>query len=248
MGKLPHQLSRLDYARGLPVSQPLHSPLGMQGWRRGMRVRLARLLDRKVAPGGQGALARLRLVPPHQAWLDQRGLYVEGVRLVQHGLDEALDGVLGGAEGAEPWNPESPGGGAEDQIAAPGIPAPKVRQRRVHDVEGPHEVGLKLVAQVVLVLVLARADDAVPRAVDHNVYASKAVKGPLDNGTDGVAGSHVAHSGQAAGVVVVHGQDGGQGRRLEDAAGTGDEVIVGEGGLDEGAADVACSTEDLLAA
>ena len=43
-----------------------------------------------------------------------------------------------------------------------------------------------------LVLILARADDAVSRAVGHHIDAAEAGESALDDPVDGVAGAHIA--------------------------------------------------------
>ena len=105
MAELPDELRGPDGARGLPLPEPLDHALRVARRRRGVGVGRRGGLDEEVAEGRErGGLlpGREGFVVADVAGLDERGADVEGVRLVQHRLDQALDGVLGGAEGPQP--------------------------------------------------------------------------------------------------------------------------------------------------
>lgn len=174
MAELPDQFRALDRARRLSIIQPLDNTLGMAGGATRARIRGTGGLDPEMAVAlkarGLGGPVE-GLVEPHVARLDQRGLDIEDVDLVQHALDQALDGVLGRAIGPQAGHAERARGGREDQVAAVGLGA-EVREGELQDVEGAEHVGRELVAQVVVVLVFAGADDAVACAVCNYVNAS----------------------------------------------------------------------------
>lgn len=229
VGELPDQLGALDGARGLAVAEPLHHALRVQRGRRGVGVGLAGRLDEEVAPRRQGVRGDgrvRRLVAAHEARLDERRLDVEQVDLVRHGLDEALDGVLGRAVGAEPGHAEGAARRAEDEVAPRALRA-EVRQRRLDDVQRAHEVGLELVPDLVLVLVLARPDHAVAAAVRDDVDAAEALERLLDDARHALPRAHVAQHAEAALRPPVH----RLGRRLERAAHVRHEIVAGEGAL-----------------
>ena len=126
--------------------------------------------QRHLAGGGSGL--GVHVVAPEMPDLDERGPDVEGVGLVEHGLDQAFDGVFSCAVRAESGNAQGSRSAAEDQVAASttaGAAAAgrgrrparaKVRQGELNDVEGADEVGLELGADLVVVLVLTRSDHA----------------------------------------------------------------------------------------
>lgn len=165
---------------------------------------------------------------------------MEGIRFIQHGLDEALDGVLAGAVGPQAGHAQGAGRGAEDEVAA-GLLAPEVGQRGVDDVQRAHEVGLELVAQIVLVLVLARADDAVARAVCDHVDAPQLVHNVPEDAIDRLPRAHVAQQAQAVFMDAVHVLL----RRLKDSPYRAHQVAMRQGAFDQRAAHVAGAAEDL---
>lgn len=61
----------------------------------------------------------------------------------------------------------------------------EIGEAGAEDVDGAEKVGLELVADVVVVLVLACADDAVAGAVGDDVDAAPVGDGPLDDIFDG---------------------------------------------------------------
>ena len=79
-----------------------------------MRVFLARVFDQKMAPRRQWVVSGIRLVPPDQTWFNKCTLHIEGIRLVKHGLNEALNCVLGRTVWTKTWDTQSPRGRAEN--------------------------------------------------------------------------------------------------------------------------------------
>ena len=117
------------------------------------------------------------------------------------------------------------------------------------------EVGLELVPDLVVVLVLAGADDAVAGAVGDDVHACPMFQALSEDGVDGRADADVAEEGEERGRLgrCVHrrgvGRIGGErvhaGERVRQAtADCRDQVGVGKGGFDDGATHVACGAED----
>lgn len=201
---------------------------------------LAGRLDEKMAPGGQGTVARVRFVTSDEPWFDERGLDVERICFIQHSLDEALDGIFAGAVGPQARHAQSAGRRAEDQIP-PGLLPPEVGQRRVDDVQRAHEVGLELVAQIVLVLVLARPDDAVARAVCDHVDAAKLVHDLPEDAIDRLPRAHVAQEAQAVFMDALHVLLW----RLKDSPYRAHQIAVGQGAFDQRPAHVAGAAKDL---
>lgn len=170
MRQHPPDLCAPHGADGLPLAHPGQNAPRMRRGRRLPRIRTARggILDAESAVGAQqadagagGGPGGLVVVEAHVARLHERGLDAQAVDLVEHGLDEALDGVFGGAEGAEAGDAEGAGRGAEDEIAAAGGRAvPEVGERVLDYVQRAEEVGVELGAEFVLGLVFAGADYA----------------------------------------------------------------------------------------
>jgi hypothetical protein len=71
--------------------------------------------------------------------------------------------------------------------------------------QGTHEVSLELVADLMLVLVLAGADDAVPGAVGDAIYPAEASKRLLNHPGYTILLAHVTQSSEAVLVVLDHG-------------------------------------------
>ena len=203
------------------------------------------------------------------ARLHERGFDIERVDFIQHALDQSLDRVLGGAEGAQTRHAERAAGAAENEISAPvagrGIPLAEIGQRELEDVQCAPEIGLELVADLEFVLVFAGADDAVAGAVGDYVDAGPVRDASFENRVYGFADADVAEEGEV-GLAGCHGGGEGGGwagrggmrgfRSREpglhgwDGVGVGaanrcNEVAMGESGFDDGAADVACCPEDL---
>lgn len=115
------------------------------------------------------------------------------------------------------------------------------RQAELQNIQRAHEIRLDLVADLVLVLVLACADDGRTTAVRNQVDASEVRDGFVHHGFDGGARAHVTEGAETVGMPVLH-----RGGRVEVGLADGDdEVVVPQGAAGEGAADVACCTEDL---
>ena len=74
----------------------------------------------------------------------------------------------------------------------------EVGKTGMEDIEGAEEVGLELVADVIVVLVFAGADDAVTGAVGDDVDAAPVIDRLLDHVVNGRADAHVAEEGQVA--------------------------------------------------
>ncbi|KAI4144252.1 MAG: hypothetical protein L6R39_004260, partial [Caloplaca ligustica] len=115
----------------------------------------------------------------------------------------------------------------------------EIRQAGVDDVEGAEEVGLELVADVVVVLVFTGADDAIAGAVGDDVDAAEVGDGLLDHGIDCGSDADITEERQ----MVLRGSWEGRlqqwDRVLVQSTYYRDEVIVGEGGFCNGTANVA---------
>lgn len=70
--------------------------------------------------------------------------------------------------------------------------------------KGSHKIGLELVAQVLLVLVLASADDTISGTIGDDVDSSKAVDCKLDYSVNGLTISHVTHGAETVLMVGRH--------------------------------------------
>ena len=92
------------------------------------------------------------------AGLDEGGFDIEDVDFVEHRLDEAFDGVFGGAVGAKAGDAEGTGRGGEDEVAAVGLGA-KDGEGELDDVQGAEKVCVELVAEVEVVLIFAGPND-----------------------------------------------------------------------------------------
>jgi hypothetical protein len=90
------------------------------------------------------------------AWFHERGFDVEDVDFVEHGLYQPLDGVLCSAIRTQTGHAKGAGGRGEDEVAAVFLGA-EVWERELDYVEGAEEVGVELVAQVVVILIFAGA-------------------------------------------------------------------------------------------
>lgn len=170
----------------------------------------------------------MRVVTADVARLDEGGFDVVLVDFVEHAFDESLDGELGRAVGPEARHAQRAAGGGEDEVAAL-LALAEVGEGELDDVQGAHEVGLELVADLELVLVLAGADDAVAGADGDDVDAFEAGHAFVDDGLDGLADAHVAEEAEIAvverRVPVLHGGE----LRLVDTAYGADKVIVMKG-------------------
>lgn len=198
--------------------------------------------------------------------LDERSKDAKRGSLVKHTLHQALDRIFRSAKGSQARHTQRTGCAAEDQIpsshlAFPFLPStsfPEVGQRQLDDVQGAPEVRLELIADLVFVLIFARAHDAVAGAVGYDVDAAPVREGLFVDGGDGLADADVAEEGEVGrlrggfGVVELAGggRDGVEFLHageviVEGAADCCDQVRMGEGGFDDGAAHVACCSEDL---
>ncbi|KAL8912368.1 MAG: hypothetical protein Q9172_007513 [Xanthocarpia lactea] len=121
----------------------------------------------------------------------------------------------------------------------------EVGETGMEDIEGAQEVGLELVADVIVVLVFARADDTVAGAVGDDVDAAPVVDRLLDHVVDGRADADVAEEGKVAIRVCLEGVLSRCEVILVAPAYGGDKVVVGESGLCYGSANAACSSEYL---
>lgn len=213
MAQLPNQMRRLDGTGRLLIAQPHQHALRMRRRRRGAAIRLAGLLDKEVAVQRQrrrevvpalvpviganhGSRSAVRdkvphVVAAHMPRLHERPLDIETVHLVQHALHQALHRVLRGTVRPQPRHAQRARRRAEDQIP-PRPPLAEMRQRQLDHVERAGEIRLELVADLVLVLVLAGADHAVPGAVGDDVDAAEARDGPVDDAFDCFARADVA--------------------------------------------------------
>ena len=68
----------------------------------------------------------------------------------------------------------------------------KIGEAGPEDVDGSEEIGLELIADIVLVLILTCADDAVARVVGDDVDATPVGDGSLDYFFDGGAYADIA--------------------------------------------------------
>jgi len=83
----------------------------------------------------------------------------------------------------------------------------------LQDVQRAPEVGLELVADLVVVLIFARADDAVAGAVGDDVHAAPVGERCFEDGVDGLPDADVAEKADEAGGFV--GSSGGGFGRLK---------------------------------
>lgn len=111
------------------------------------------------------------LVAADMPGLDERGFDVEGVDFVQHALYQSLHRIFGSAKGPQARDAESTRRAAEDKVATTLLLA-EIGQAELQDVERAEEVGLELVADLVVVLVFGGADDAVAGAGRDDVDAT----------------------------------------------------------------------------
>lgn len=103
------------------------------------------------------------LIAANMPGLDKRGFDVEGVDFVQHALYQSLHRILGGAKRAQARNAEGARCAAEDEVATT-VLLSEIGQAELEDVERAKEIGLELVADLIVVLVFGGADDAVASA------------------------------------------------------------------------------------
>lgn len=100
-----------------------------------------------------------------------------------------------------------------------------MRQRELNHIQRAHEIRLKLISNIILVLVLAGAQNAIPGAVRDNVDPPEARDGAVDGTFDSLARAHVAEETQAvlvAGFELAHAFGG----VFESAAYCGHEVMT----------------------
>lgn len=168
---------------------------------------------RRLLFGKRRDIRVVDIVAPQMPWLDERGFDVKGVGFVEHAFDETFDGVLGGTVGPQARDAEGAGRAAEDEVAPSyrllrlfralvflfhpcgrraGRAGSEVGQAGVEDVDGSEEVGLELIADVVIVLIFAGTDDAVAGADGDDIDAAEMGNGLLD---------HSVHSGADADVA-----------------------------------------------
>jgi hypothetical protein len=88
------------------------------------------------------------------SWLYEGCFDVEDVDFVEHGLYQPFNGVFSSAIGTETRHTEGTGCGREDKVAAV-VLGTEVWEGELNDVEGAEEVGAELIAEVIVVLVLA---------------------------------------------------------------------------------------------
>ena len=127
-------------------------------------------------------------------------LNIECIDLIQHTLDKSLDRIFGRTKGSEARYTERATRAAEDKIS-PAFPRLRValaeiRERELDDVERAPEVRLELVADLVFILVLAGADDAVAGTIGDDVEARPVRDAGLDDGANGIADADVAEEGE----------------------------------------------------
>lgn len=169
MAQLPHQLGGFDHAGGLLVAEPVHDSVGVASRRGRAGVGFAWGFGVEMCGGWGVVVGRWAgVVSSGVAGLDECGFDVEGIDLVEHALDQAFHGVLGGAEWPHPRHPQRAARAAEDQISS-AFSLPEVWKTELDDVQRPPEIGLELVADLGFVLILTGADDAVARAVGDDV-------------------------------------------------------------------------------
>ncbi|KAI4268840.1 MAG: hypothetical protein LQ337_007609, partial [Flavoplaca oasis] len=113
------------------------------------------------------------------------------------------------------------------------------------DIDCTEEIGLELIADIVLVLILTCADNAVARAIGDDVDAAPMGDGSLNHVFDRGAYADVAEEREGA---VWIGSKGGMSRdecvftALTDC---GDEIMMRQGGFGYRSSDIACGSKDL---
>lgn len=161
---------------------------------------MVRLMRRKggIVVGFSRNVRRRRsigAIATEEPGFDERGFDVEGVGFVEHALHETFYCVLRRAVRSQARDAEGARGAAEDEVTTAYefrlfwalvflfeigggrlVTSPKVRQTGMDDVYSADEVGLELAADVVVILVLAGADDAVAGAVGDDVDAAEVGK------------------------------------------------------------------------
>ena len=113
----------------------------------------------------------------------------------------------------------------------------------IHCAPKPH---FKLISDIPLILILARANDAITGTVDNDIDAAPVVERFPNDSVDSGADADVTESGEEAvwGLIRDIGLNFGDGFLVSSTNG-GDGVVVRDGGEGDGAANVACCAEDL---
>lgn len=100
------------------------------------------------------------------------GFDVVDVDFIEHAFDQAFDGVFGCAVGAQARHTQGASRGAEDEVPPTALRS-EVWQRQLYYMQRPQKIRTKLIPQIIVILVLARPDDTVARAVCDNINARK---------------------------------------------------------------------------
>ncbi|EEP78250.1 conserved hypothetical protein [Uncinocarpus reesii 1704] len=177
------------------------------------------------------------------ARLHQRALDIEAINFVQHALNQPFNRIFRRTIRSQARDPERPRGRAKNQVTAH-APLTEMRQRALHNIQRAHKIGLELIAYIVLLLVFTRSNHAVPRAIGDNVDAAKVGDRLVDCGLHRLSRTNIAEETKA---VFVFGLEAGHvgGGVLKGAANRCNEVIMGKGGLHEGATHVSGGAEYL---
>ena len=216
MPEFPDEMRCFHRARGLFVAEPEEHALCVCGGGGGCFVWLAGGFHQEMTVEGEGggkvvfivgsavAVAAgvivvgvgIRhetddIIASHMSRFNKGGFDIKTIHLVEHTLHQPLDGIFRRTIRSQPGHPQRSRRRTENQVP-PRAPLAEMRQRQLNHIQRAGEVGLELIPNIILVLVLAGADDAVAGAIGDHVDASEALDGALDDSLDGFADSYVA--------------------------------------------------------
>ena len=121
----------------------------------------------------------------------------------------------------------------------------KIGEAGTEDVDGAEEIGLELIADVVVVLIFACTNNAVAGAVGDDVDTAPVCDGSLDHVFDRGAYSDVAEEREGA-IQMVSKEELSRDERVFSAlTDCGDEIMMRKRGFGYRSTDVACGSKDL---
>ena len=132
--------------------------------------------------------------------LDQCCFDVEDIDLVQHGLYQTLNSVLGRTIRAESRHAKCTSRGREYEVSTRVLGA-EVWEGQLQDMKCSEEVCCELIAQVVVVLVLACCYDAVAGAIRYDIHLTPVLDALLNDLVYCLAHSYVTQQAQAVPVL-----------------------------------------------
>jgi TRAP-type mannitol/chloroaromatic compound transport system permease small subunit len=112
----------------------------------------------------------------------------------------------------------------------------------VYDVKRAHKVGLELVAYIVLVLILTGANDTVPRTINNNINATKALNCALNDSIHRFTSANVAQRAETVLMDILHVLKAG----LKHATNRRHQISMRKRAFNERMAHLACTSKDLF--